>query len=292
MLQANAADSPATRTANVDPIFSCGNQKLTVAQVLAGRYPSPDILNVPEACKNRARELIEKWRKEDLATWELLGAQACSGQASPVEWVLEQNIVRTERETEMLDAGCDCYGEILAQATNGPAAPGNLAIAAQTGLLTQRLDEKSAQLPVRYSPEVAARRANAGISRNAEEIVKALAGKRESADSAKLLDVEVSGAWSNQYKTALKATLLEAHRIETLSMELGHTDPNSPLVSRDLPGSRQRLQEQARLLGVAYDGLVRDRELPRGQCYAALAIRHQVMLDFIKQLLTPPPGTR
>ena len=48
----------------------------------------------------------------------------------------------------------------------------------ETGLNTQQLSEKSGQLPVRFSPEVAAKRANAGLSHNAEEIVTSAASKR------------------------------------------------------------------------------------------------------------------
>ena len=279
-----AADSPQAAPTR-KPAFACGNENLTVEKVMAGRYPNPELLNAPDACKQRAQQRIEKWRQEDLANWETLAGEACSAELSSAQWLLEQTIVKTQRETEMLDLGCDCYGEILSQATNAPSAPGNLAIAGQTSVLSQRLDEKSAQLPIRYSPEVAARRANAGIARNAEEIMKTLAGKNVLPAEPKILDVEVSGESNNQYKTALKALMAEAQRIQTLSIETGQA--NSQLVTRDLPQTRRRLQEQARLLAVAYDGVVHDRELPHGQCYEAFAIRHQVMLNFVQQLLKP-----
>jgi hypothetical protein len=257
---------------------------------MAGRYPNPEVLNAPDACKQRARQRIDKWRQEDLANWEALAGEACSAELSSAQWLLEQTIVKTQREAEMLDLGCDCYGEILSQATNGPSAPGNLAIAGQTGVLSQRLDEKSAQLPIRYSPEVAARRANAGITRNAEEVMKTLAGKTALPAEQKIFDIEVSGESNNQYKAALKALMAEAQRIQTLSIEMGQA--NSRLITKDLPPTRRRLQEQVRLLVAAYDGVVHDRELPRGQCYEAFAIRHQVMLNFVQELLNPAPAAR
>lgn len=262
--------------------------------MLAGRYPDVELLNVPESCKERAKSLIAKWRKEDLANWELLATEACSGRASAyAAWLLEQGVVKADRERQMVDLGCDCYGEILAQATNAPAGPRNLAIATETGLNTQQLSEKSGQLPVRFSPEVAAKRANAGLSHNAEEIVKLLAGKTTIATGLKAFDVEVSGDWNKEYKKALQALMVEAHRIQTLSIELGGgASQTSQLATKDLPATRQKVQDQLRLLSTAYDGIMHDRELPRGQCYEAFTIRHQVMLDFVKQLTTPPSPSR
>src|SRR4029079_12839824 len=133
----------------------------------------------------------------------------------------------------------DCYGEILAQNTNAPAGPRNLAIATESGgLNTQQLSEKSGQLPVRFSPEVAAKRANSGLSHNAEEIMKLLAGKTSIATGLKAFDIEVSGDWNKEYKKALQALRVEAHRIQTLSIELGgRTSPTSQLVTRDLPAT-------------------------------------------------------
>jgi hypothetical protein len=291
---APAAESQKRVNSPTEPSFACGNQLLTTDDVLAGRYPDAELLNVPDICKQRAKELIAKWRQDDLANWQVLAAEACSGRTSAyAAWLLEQGTVRAEREKQMLDLGCDCYGTLLSQATNAPSAPRNLVIASEAGLNTQHLSEKSGQLPVRFSPEVAVKRANVGLAHNAEEIVKLLAGKSTVGAGLKAFDLEVSGDWNREYKKALQARMLEAHRIQTLSIELGQTGhPSSQLITKDLPATRQKMQDQVRLLSTAYDGIVQSRELPHGQCYEVFTIRHQVMLDFVKQLTAPTQSSR
>jgi hypothetical protein len=56
-------------------------------EVLSGRNPSPEILNVSESCKEAARRQVEQWRAEDVANWEQLSNQACSAELGWVEKV-------------------------------------------------------------------------------------------------------------------------------------------------------------------------------------------------------------
>jgi len=53
-----AADSQARAISVTQLTFRCGNQQLTSDEVLAGRYPDVELLNVAESCKERAKSLI------------------------------------------------------------------------------------------------------------------------------------------------------------------------------------------------------------------------------------------
>ena len=278
-----AADrSPTIETVNA-AVFSCGNRLLTTNEVLTGRYPDPEILNVPDACKERARQLLAQWRKDDLANLELIFEQACSAQGGSYErLLLEQALVKAGREEQLQDAACDCYGETLASLTNAPVAPSGLTIASQTGLTGEK-GPQTTKVAVRFSPGVAAKRAETGIARNAEELARVLSPKTNANASA-----ESRGYWMGEYKKALDLIVADTHRIETLSMELGPGVNAPPATSKDLLGLRQKLAGQAQTLGTAFDGLTRERELPRGECQEAFAIRHQLLLQFLHQLIDSP----
>jgi hypothetical protein len=56
-------------------------------EVLSGRYPSPEILNVSDSCKAAAKKQVDEWHAEDIANWEQLSNQACSAELGWVEKV-------------------------------------------------------------------------------------------------------------------------------------------------------------------------------------------------------------
>ncbi len=298
-LRAAAAEIPTRRPLNpaqkaADPrtdTLTCGTVTLTSAEVLAGRYPDPEALNAPEPCKARAREMVEKWRQEDLRDWQTLADQACSLIGESAErWMLDKELKKIERESQMFDLRCACYSEILSQSTNAPAPIAALRIVTETGVIAQ----KTATVPVRLSHEVATKRTVRAMSYNAGEIMTTLSGKPAAGPDAKLFESEVTGQWNNEYKSALQSLFGDAARIEALSIELdqienGRSTRVSQTTPVDLP--QAKLEEDIRLLSVAYDGVVRDQELPRGQCYELLAIRHQLLLNSIAGLISKTPQT-
>jgi hypothetical protein len=143
--------------------------------------------------------------------------------------------------------------------------------------------------------EVATKRTVRAMSYNAGEIMTTLSGKPAAGPGPKLFESEVTGQWNNEYKSALQSLFGDAAKIETLSIELdqienGRSTRVSQTTAVDLPQSQAKLEEDVRLLSGAYDGIVREQELPRGQCYELLAIRHQLLLNSIAGLInkTPP----
>jgi hypothetical protein len=296
--QMEAADTPvklaaraATGQVNSSaPIFSCGGGILTASEVLNGRYPDPDALTGPETFKQQSRAMVEKWRQEDLTNWQSLAAQACADMSqSPERWTLENESRRLERESHLFELRCACSTAILAQATNRPPAPTGLKIVTETGIAAQSATETRAATPVRLSHAVQAKRTAWALNFNAAEIMAALSGKPASGTGPRMFETEVSGEWNNEYKKALEAIALETARVEALSAELDRAGvPSNPraahLTATELPQSRAKLQEQAALLSVAYDGIVKEQELPRGECYEVFAIRHQLLLQGVDQL--------
>jgi len=285
-----AARAAADRAKPSAYTFSCGAGMLISSEVLNGRYPDPDALAGPETFKQRSRAMVETWRQEDLMNWQSLAAQACADMSqSPERWVLENESKRLERESRLFELRCACSTAILAQATNRPAAPTALKIVTETGIAAQNATEARAATPVRLSHAVQAKRTAWALNFNAAEIMATLSGKPPSGTVPKVFETEVSGEWNNQYKNALEAITLETARVEALSAELDRVGmPSGSRVAqptaRELPQSRAKLQEQAALLSVAYDGIVKEQELPRGECYDVFAIRHQLLLQAVDQL--------
>jgi len=274
-----AAERPVPTPPPEPAVFVCGNRTLTTNEILQGRYPDADFLNVPDACKQRARQMIEKWRKDDLTNIGSIFEQACSAQGGSYErLLLDQGLVKAERETELQSIACDCYSAVLSRLTNAPAAPTGFRIASQSGLAEQKAPDPN-QVQVRYSPGVAAKRAEAGITLNAEELSKSLSPKQPSSGQQ-----VVASRWIAEYQKALGGIIGDARRVETLAMELGPSVDAKPAASSPLPGLRQKLAAEAGALTTAFDGLTREHELPRGECPEAFAIRHQVLLQFLKQL--------
>ncbi len=282
-----AADSP-LQTSDV-ATFSCGGVRLTSVEILAGRYPDPELLDIPEPCKAKARQLVQKWRQEDANNLETLAAEACAETSISVEhWVLEKGLKKLERETEVFDLGCACSSELLARSTNPPAPPSVVTLVTELGPVAPAGKGATNNIPVRYSPQVKARRAIAGMTRNAAELVKILSGT--TGTHSNLFDVTLIGQWNNDYKSALQAALAEAGRIEQLSIALdppGSGPGGTPSQANTIPAGRSRLLEQTRLLVKAYEGIAQDRELPRGQCYEVFAIRHEMLLRLMLQLASP-----
>jgi len=215
---------------------------------------------------------------------------------SPERWVLENESRRLERETRLFELRCACSTALLAQATNRPAAPTGLKIVTETGLAAQSATETRPATPVRLSHAVQAKRTAWALNFNATEIMATLSGKPASGKGPKVFETEVNGQWNNDYKKALENIALETARVETLSAELDRVGvPSNPgaaqLTATELPQSRAKLQEQAALLSMAYDGVVKEQELPRGECYEVFAIRHQLLLEAVGQL-APAEATK
>lgn len=113
--------------------------ELTAAEVLTGRYPNAEDLNVSPACKEQARRAIQNWINEDMADWEKLSNQACSyalgwvekvpgtcGAGGPpplcpvdhweqrpaeaeAKWNQLKAEVKAKRYAQILSAACGCY---------------------------------------------------------------------------------------------------------------------------------------------------------------------------------------
>jgi hypothetical protein len=106
--------------------------------VLGDRYPDVDSLQVSSKCKEKAREKVAQWIKQDMADWDQLSNRACSYRTGWVEkvpgtchaggppplcpvdhwrqdpvaaasaWSKEKREKRAERAEELVSIACDC----------------------------------------------------------------------------------------------------------------------------------------------------------------------------------------
>ena len=243
----------------------------------------------PEACKQRARELVQKWREQDLRDIQNLATEGCAEAViSRTQWTLKQELVKLDRQSQLAELSCGCSTEILSQATNPPARPGIVKVVTEHPTPSENRTERAASIPMRYSSQVLAKKASLVISHNAAELLSAISGKLVNGLSAPQFDSDLSGQWNNQYRKALQSLVQTTVKLQTLSVELDTAQ--SPKMAgvqttTALPQVVQTLIEQTRLLSEAYDGIVRERELPWGQCYEAFGIRHQLILNSVAPLM-------
>ena len=264
---------------------------ISTAEVLLSRYPDPEALIAPASCKEKARQLVQKWREQDLQDLPKLTAQACAEAATNrAEWLLNKEFVRLERQSVLMEMSCDCSTEILSQATNPPAPPPTLRIVTELTPRAENTTQNEALTPIRYSSQALAKKAALVISHNAAELLSIISGKIVKSPSAAQFDAEPGGKWNNQYKTALRGLVEATEKLQTLSIETNGrviaSGGGGSQTTVALPQIIQSLIEQTRLLSAAYDGIVRERQLPWGQCYESFAIRHQLIVNSVSPLTT------
>ncbi len=260
---------------------------MTAAEVLAGRYPDPETLIAPERCKEQARQLLQKWRQQDLNDLQKLTDEACADTATATaQWLLKKELVKLERQSILAELSCACSAEILSRATNPPAPPPNMRIVTDVTPRAENTTQNAALTPIRYSSQVLAKKAALVISHNAVELLSVISGKIVKDLSAAQFDSDLAGQWNNQYRTALRGLVQATGKLQTLSIELDTAPKTTGRLQTTvaLPEIVQTLVEQAHLLSLAYDGIVRDRELPWGQCYETFAIRHQLIINSVAPL--------
>jgi len=266
---------------------------MTAAEVLASRYPDPETLITPARCKEQARQLVQKWRQQDLDDLQKLTAEACAETANArAQWLLKKELVRVERQSILAESSCACSAETLSQATNAPAPPPMMRIVTDVTPRAENTTQNAALTPIRYSSQVLVKKAALVISRNAAELLSVISGKIVKGLSVAQFDSDLAGQWNNQYRTALRGLVQATEKLQTLSVEL---DPAPKTTGRTqttaaLPEIVQTLIEQTRLLSLAYDGIVRERQLPWGQCYESFAIRHQLVINSVAPLISKSPS--
>lgn len=250
----------------------------------------------PARCKDQARQQVQKWRQQDLDDFQKLAAEACA--KTQAEWLLNRELVKLERQSVLAEMSCGCSAEILSQATNPPAPPTLVKVVTETEQPSQNAAQHAALIPIRYNSQVLAKKAAVVISHNAAELLSVISGKLTKGLSTEQFDSDLSGQWNNHYRTALHGLVQATEKLQTLSVELAMAQtPRAarPQTTPALPEVVQTLIEQTRLLSQAYDGIVRERELPWGQCYEAFGIRHQLIINSVAPLISKGatnPGTK
>jgi len=266
-------------------------ESMTAAEVLSSRYPDPEALIAPAPCKEKARQLAQKWRQQDFDNLPKLTDEACvETVAERAQWLLNKELVRLERQSILAEMSCACSAEILSQATNPPTPPPTVKIVTDLAPRAENTTQNAALTPIRYSSQVLAKKAALVISHNAAELLSIISGKIVKSLSAAQFDAEPGGKWNNQYKTALRGLVEATEKLQTLSIETNGraiaSGGGGSQTTVALPQIIQSLIEQTRLLSAAYDGIVRERQLPWGQCYESFAIRHQLIVNSVSPLTT------